>query len=50
MAQKTFPYSVIVNGEIIPPNTPVEIDEPKTETEKKPKKKAGKNDDNEGTV
>lgn len=50
MAKKTFPYSVIVNGEIIPPNTPVAIDEPKTETNNKPKKKAGKSDDNEGTV
>ena len=46
MAHKTFPYSVIVDGKIIPPNTPVEIGKPKTETAKKPAKKAVKSDDN----
>lgn len=47
MALKTFPYSVYVNGEIIPPNTPVEVGAPKAET-KKPTKKAGVKND-EGT-
>ena len=49
MATKTFPYSVIWNGEIIPANTPIEVKEEKaakTETAKKPTKKAVKSDDN----
>lgn len=42
MKTKTFPYAVIWNSEIIPPNTPIEIKEEK-DTEKaveteKPKK------------
>lgn len=45
MALKTFPYSAIVNGKIVPPNTPVEIKEPKPETRKP---KAGTKND-EGT-
>lgn len=36
MATKTFPYAVIWNGEIVPPNTPIEVKETKAET--KPEK------------
>lgn len=45
MATKTFPYAVIWNGEIIPANTPIEVEETKpekeavTETKGKTKKK-----------
>lgn len=49
MATKTFPYAVIWGGEIIPPNTPIEVKEPKAAKAEadKPKKKAGvKNDEN----
>ena len=58
MATKTFPYSVIWNGEIIPANTPIEVEEEQATVEEeeqatveekkteKPKKKAVKSDDN----
>lgn len=45
MATKTFPYAVIWGGEIIPANTPIEIEEekPATVTEnEKPKKRGDK--------
>lgn len=48
MATKTFPYAVIWGGEIVPPNTPIEVAEESPVTEKpkaeKPKKGAKKND------
>lgn len=50
---KTFPYAVIWNGEIIPPNTPIEVKEDKVSTkeekseketvsDEKPKKRGAK--------
>lgn len=49
MATKTFPYAVIWGGEIVPPNTPIEVKEVvisknETTTTEKPKKGAKKND------
>lgn len=49
MARKTFPYAVIYGGKIIPANTPIEVAEPKTETEKKPTKKKAVTKNDEGT-
>lgn len=49
MTAKTFPYHIIWNGEIVPPNTPVEIEETVSEKEtveaKKPKRGARKHDE-----
>lgn len=39
MATKTFPYSVVWNGKIVPPNTPIEVAE---ETAEKPKPTRGR--------
>lgn len=49
MAAKTFPYAVIWGGEIVPPNTPIEVKEVvsaenATTTTENPKKGAKKND------
>ena len=48
MATKTFPYAVIWGGEIVPPNTPIEVKEAtvseKETVAEKPKKGAKKND------
>lgn len=49
MATKTFPYAVIINGNIIPANTPIEVkkettEEKAVETPKKAKKGGAKND------
>lgn len=43
---KTYPYHVIWRGEIIPPNTPIEVEdeEKPAEATEKPKKGAKKND------
>lgn len=49
MATKTFPYSVVWNGKIVPPNTPIEVAEETTEKPepRRARKKAGvKNDKN----
>jgi hypothetical protein len=40
---KTFDHAVIINGELIPANTPIEVKE--AEAPKKPKKGGVKNDD-----
>lgn len=50
MATKTFPYAVIWGGEIIPPNTPIQVKETvvaknATTTTEKPNKKAVKKND-----
>ena len=45
MAIKTFPYAVIWNGEIVPPNTPIKETVAKNETVKPAKKAVKKNDD-----
>lgn len=43
MATKTYPYSVIWNGEIVPANTPIEVKEAVTaETAEAPDDKAKK--------
>ena len=43
MAVKKFPYAVIWNGEIVPANTPIEVEENEALTkEDKPKRKAVK--------
>lgn len=44
MAAKTFPYAVIWNGEVVPPNTPIEVVEENTATVKQ-RKRAVKKDD-----
>lgn len=40
---KTFDHAVIIDGKLIPANTPIEVKE--AETPKKPKKGGVKNDD-----
>ena len=46
MATKTFPYSVIWEGKIIPANTPIEVKDKKPEADEvkdeKPKKRGAK--------
>lgn len=50
MATKTFPYAVIWNGEIVPPNTPIEVEVvAEKATTEKPKKRAGVKNDKSGT-
>ena len=49
METKTFPYAVIWGGEIVPPNTPIEVGTvAEKETVEKPKKKAVKKNDENG--
>lgn len=49
MATKTFPYAVIWNGEIVPANTPIKVEEKKAaeEATEKPKRAVKKNVDKE---
>ena len=49
MATKTFPYAVIWGGEIVPPNTPIEVAEENAVTEKPKAKKGAKQNDKNGT-